>query len=78
MIWSEKSATFRDHALWFGASSGPKSLQLFGITLSGLEHDLVRKVCNFSGSCSIESRPRVGHVCAPLEDTYADAVAIGA
>ncbi len=53
-------------------------LQLFGIALFGLQHDLVRKVCNFSGSCTIESRPRVGHVCAPLEDVHADAVAIGA
>ena len=30
----------------------PKSLQLFGIIALDFEHDLVRKVCNFSGSCS--------------------------
>src|SRR5580704_19147003 len=34
-----------------GALPCPKSLQLFGIMLYS-EHDLVRTVCNFSGSCS--------------------------
>ncbi len=48
-ISSEKPATFRDHA-FSGARPHPKSLQLFGVMLS-LAHDLIRKVCNFSGSC---------------------------
>ena len=77
------SAAFPCHRSAHGSKSAGRAiysgrLQLFGIALYGLEHDLVRKVCNFSGSSSIESRPRVGHVCAPLEDVHADAVAIGA